>query len=119
MTTKQQISHLPCLLQIAAMALLCVACNEKSTTAAGTVSKPNGAAQAGAPVETAPDATDIILAPHQGGGKTDREIIRLQADIRAGKNGFRSIERLGWLYVAKARESFDPGYYKLAEQCAV
>jgi tetratricopeptide (TPR) repeat protein len=28
------------------------------------------------------------------------------------------LERLGWAFVAKARASFDPGYYKLAEQCA-
>jgi tetratricopeptide (TPR) repeat protein len=28
------------------------------------------------------------------------------------------LERLGWLFVAKARESFDPGYYKLSEACA-
>jgi tetratricopeptide (TPR) repeat protein len=26
---------------------------------------------------------------------------------------------LGWLFVAKARTSFDPGYYKLAEHCAL
>jgi Flp pilus assembly protein TadD len=29
------------------------------------------------------------------------------------------LERLGWLFVAKARQSFDPGFYKLAEQCAL
>ena len=28
------------------------------------------------------------------------------------------LEQLGWAFVAKARESFDPGFYKLAEQCA-
>jgi tetratricopeptide (TPR) repeat protein len=30
-----------------------------------------------------------------------------------------AIEELGWAYIAKARESFDPGYYKLAEQAAL
>ncbi len=29
-----------------------------------------------------------------------------------------NLERLGWAYVAKARESFDPGYYRLGEGCA-
>ena len=28
------------------------------------------------------------------------------------------LEQLGWAFVTKARESFDPGFYKLAEQCA-
>ena len=29
------------------------------------------------------------------------------------------LEKLGWLYVAKARSSYDPGFYKLAEHCAL
>ena len=29
------------------------------------------------------------------------------------------VEKLGWSFVEKARESFDPGFYKLAEQCAL
>jgi tetratricopeptide (TPR) repeat protein len=29
------------------------------------------------------------------------------------------LERLGWAFVTKARVSFDPGFYKLAEQCAL
>ena len=66
----------------------------------------------------APDSCLLVLAPHRGDGKIDREIIRYQASIRADQNTFQSVENLGWLYVAKARESFDPGYYKLAEQCA-
>ncbi|HXI73308.1 MAG TPA: tetratricopeptide repeat protein [Verrucomicrobiae bacterium] len=73
------------------------------------------------PAEVAdmPDALSLVLAPHHGDGKIDREIIRCQANIRADKNTFQSLENLGWLFVAKARESFDPGYYKLAEQCAI
>lgn len=65
-----------------------------------------------------PDPCSLVLAPHRGDGKIDREIIRYQAKISAEQNPFQSLENLGWLYVAKARESFDPGYYKLAEQCA-
>ncbi len=29
------------------------------------------------------------------------------------------LERLGWLFTAKARRSYDPGYWKLAEQCGL
>ncbi|MFV2057228.1 MAG: tetratricopeptide repeat protein, partial [Thiohalomonadales bacterium] len=29
------------------------------------------------------------------------------------------LERLGWAFISKARRSFDPGYYKLAEQTAI
>ena len=68
-------------------------------------------------VAKAIDPLSLALAPHAGNGRVDREIIRLQNEARAGKNTDATIERLGWSFVAKARESFDPGYYKLAEQC--
>src|SRR5262245_41175262 len=61
----------------------------------------------------------LLLSPHSGDGKLDREVRRLQDQIRAGKNPDIFIERLGWAFVGKARESFDPGFYKLAEQCAL
>jgi tetratricopeptide (TPR) repeat protein len=51
----------------------------------------------------------------------DAEIIRLQ-QLATGASGAAkdpAIEQLGWAYIAKARESFDPGYYKLAEQTAL
>jgi len=70
-------------------------------------------------VAKAIDPLSLALAPHAGNRRVDREIIRLQNDARAGKNLDATIERLGWAFVAKARESFDPGYYKLAEQCAL
>src|SRR2546425_13331948 len=61
----------------------------------------------------------LALVPHSGNGRVDRQIIRLQNEVRAGKSHDTSLERLGWSFVAKARESFDAGYYKLAEQCAL
>ena len=64
-------------------------------------------------------APQIILAPQSGDGKVDREIARLQQAVRNARNPNLLIERLGWTFVAKARQSFDPGYYKSAEQCAV
>ena len=64
-------------------------------------------------------ASAIALAPHQGDEPIDREIRRLQAQVRAGKRRPETMKRLGWAFVRKARLSCDPGYYKLAEQCAL
>jgi hypothetical protein len=65
---------------------------------------------------------ELALAAHSGDGKIDREITRLQREIRSNAKSFQTtamIEKLGWSFVEKARESFDPGFYKLAEQCAL
>lgn len=66
----------------------------------------------------APDPCALVLAPHRGDKKIDRDIVRYQEKIKTESEPFQSLEILGWLFVAKARASFDPGYYKLAEQCA-
>ena len=60
----------------------------------------------------------LVLTPQTGESRTDREISQLQERIREGRNVDLWLDRLGWAFVAKARESFDPGFYKLAEQCA-
>lgn len=64
------------------------------------------------------DPLALVLAPHTGNGRVDSEIRRAQQQVRARTNSNPAVERLGWLFVAKARESFDPGFYKLAEACA-
>jgi tetratricopeptide (TPR) repeat protein len=64
------------------------------------------------------DPLALVLAPQTGHSPNDREISRLQQQIRNGKNVRLALEQLGWAFVTKARESFDPGFYKLAEQCA-
>src|SRR5215470_15454477 len=77
-------------------------------------------ASGGAPAMAAP--CEIALAAHSGDAKLDREIARLQQEIRSNAKPFQTtamIEKLGWSFVEKARESFDPGFYKLAEQCAL
>jgi tetratricopeptide (TPR) repeat protein len=67
-----------------------------------------------------PDPCGLILLPVAGESELDKNIAKAQAVIKAGGfNANPSIERLGWLFVSKARTSFDPGYYKLAEQCAL
>jgi hypothetical protein len=65
-----------------------------------------------------PNPLAIVLAPHSGDGRLDDEIRRCQDRIRASRNPGVFIEQLGWLFVGKARESFDAGFYTLAEQCA-
>ena len=66
-----------------------------------------------------PGPCDLIRVPHVGTGRLDLEIKRMQAKLTTEPNTFPYEERLGWFFVAKARESFDPGFYKLAEQCAL
>src|SRR5262249_18122756 len=61
----------------------------------------------------------LVLTPQTGKSQTDREISQVQKRIREGRNVDLWLDRLGWAFVAKARESFDPGFYKLAEQCAL
>jgi len=60
----------------------------------------------------------LLLTPQTGDSRTDKEISRLQQQIRNGRNLQLGLEQLGWAFVTKARESFDPGFYKLAEQSA-
>lgn len=65
---------------------------------------------------------EIALAAHSGDTKLDREIAQIQQNIRADRQPSQTsaqIEKLGWSFVEKARASFDPGFYKLAEQCAL
>src|SRR5213592_4434073 len=60
---------------------------------------------------------DVALAPHPGDSQIDKEIANLQREART-LPATRTLERLGWMLVSKARLSYDSGYYKLAEQCA-
>ncbi|MDB6018072.1 MAG: tetratricopeptide repeat protein [Pedosphaera sp.] len=66
------------------------------------------------------DACNLILLPVAGDTPTDQKIAQTQKAVREGGAGLNhSIEQLGWLFVSKARVTFDPGFYKLAEQCAL
>ena len=67
----------------------------------------------------AKDPCALALVPHEGTDKQDLEIIRLQTKARSASDQAVWLEQLGWAFVAKARVSFDPGFYKLAEQCAL
>jgi tetratricopeptide (TPR) repeat protein len=61
----------------------------------------------------------IALAPHKGDEEIDREIQRLQREARTNSEHAATMKRLGWAFITKARLSYDPGYYKLGEQCAL
>ena len=112
--------HRAAFLTLTAAVLAFSACHRNSGRAArpdGETSKhsTSGATESA----TGPDACQVVLVPHSGVGRVDRQIIRLQTNVRNGLNVSQSLENLGWVYVAKARETFDPGYYKVAEQCAL
>jgi hypothetical protein len=61
----------------------------------------------------------IVLAPHKGNEAIDREIRDLQGKVRANPEHADTIKRLGRAFVTKARLSYDPGYYKIGEQCSL
>ncbi|HKX33016.1 MAG TPA: tetratricopeptide repeat protein [Blastocatellia bacterium] len=65
----------------------------------------------------------LALAPQRTESRADldridAEIANAQAAVRQAPDPMPYIERLGWKYIEKARLSYDPGYYKIAEQCA-
>jgi len=61
----------------------------------------------------------IALVPQKGDELIDDSIRTLQKEARANNQSPQVMKRLGWAFVRKARLSYDPGYYKLAEQCAL
>jgi tetratricopeptide (TPR) repeat protein len=64
------------------------------------------------------DPWKIIALPPDDDSPQDREIIRWQNKVRNLPDPTEALENLGWAFVAKARASFDPGFYKFAEECA-
>jgi tetratricopeptide (TPR) repeat protein len=65
------------------------------------------------------EAASIALVSQTGDELIDREIRTLQEQARSKQGHPEAMKRLGWAFVRKARLSYDPGYYKLAEQCAL
>ncbi len=61
---------------------------------------------------------EVALLPHEGSEQIDQQIKQLQDVARTATKRGETIKRLGWAFITKARLSYDPGYYKLAEQCA-
>jgi tetratricopeptide (TPR) repeat protein len=71
-----------------------------------------------AAAETALDPMRVVLVPLDGTTELDRRIAAAQRAVAEARDPAPQLERLGDLLVAKARIALDPGYYKLAEQCA-
>lgn len=63
-------------------------------------------------------ACRFVLASSSGNNPIDNEIAQQQALIRRSSPSAAALERLGWIFVKRARLTFDPSYYNLAEQCA-
>jgi len=64
------------------------------------------------------DSCAIIRIEHTGSEPVDREIREWQSRLTNRTDIQPVVERLGWLFVSKARSASDPGFYKLAEQAA-
>lgn len=58
----------------------------------------------------------VALSPHAGTEKSDKSIQQFQTALSDNSLDAKQLENLGWAYINKAQESFDPGFYKLAEQ---
>ena len=67
----------------------------------------------------ASDALRVVLVTHAGAEPADARIRVLQQRLATGGPQVEVLERLGWSFVAKAQASADPGYFTLAERCAV
>jgi tetratricopeptide (TPR) repeat protein len=98
------------LILVLALSLGCA--RDDGRTAEGRAPRPRAAPGPGA------DPCAVALAPHPVTDELDGDITRLQGRARAASDPVAHLERLGWAYVAKARGSFDPGFYTLAEQAA-
>lgn len=94
-------SALPLLLSVAAL----TACQRTDANP-----KPPNAAPAS-------PALRIALAPHSGSSELDQRIRDTQARV-VEKADVPRLERLATMFIAKARGSGDPGFYRLAEACA-
>src|SRR5262249_51402548 len=65
----------------------------------------NDANKAATSVRVFDDPLAVVLTSQTGHSPNDREISRLQQQIRNGRNLQLRLEQLGWAFVAKARES--------------
>jgi hypothetical protein len=90
---------------LAALGCLVGGCHRGATANDNAETPPATVAVAATPEESpsTPEPCDLILAPHAGTGRLDVEITRLQVKLRNETNTLPYVEKLGWLFVAKAR----------------
>jgi tetratricopeptide (TPR) repeat protein len=103
---------------LAALFTLAAGCDRSAPPA--RLSSDGAAAASGKPSAESgfADPCQVALAPQAGDTRLDADIRRAQEEVRQGIAPERALERLGWLFVSKARATFDDGFYTLAEQCA-
>src|SRR5436309_14747063 len=115
METRKQVTSSAGQILVFLVPLMVITCLLIFSTRPKTKSEPNKIPAATATLD---GPLAVVLTSQTGDSRIDREIARLQQQIRSGRNVQLWLEQLGWAFVAKARESFDPGFYKLAEECA-
>lgn len=64
------------------------------------------------------NSCQIALIPHQGALASDVKISNYQKKVDRANNRLPYLENLAWAYIQKARESFDEGFYLLAQHTA-
>jgi tetratricopeptide (TPR) repeat protein len=62
---------------------------------------------------------EIALTPLRGDTTLDKRIEQFQERARTSEDSIIDLERVGWLLVAKGRDTLDSGYYKLAQESAL
>lgn len=103
-------------------------CNRKSGEGADSIANLIPACRMAIAAESRDSNLDGVQGAGDASGNLDRDIAQQQQLVRqglqipagsvSGKDSNRALEQLGWMFVEKARRSFDSGYYKLAEACA-
>lgn len=85
-----------------------------------STSDSNSSARLQAPVSRTSDLDHCaaVTMTSQGQSPLDDQISRAQHRITLRVSPIPHLEQLGWLYVAKARHTSDPGFYKLAQLTA-
>ena len=87
---------------------------QRTATRSATASQPAATISP----SVAPDPCVAALAPAAGDKARDAAISRAQLDARSPAHDRAALERLGYLYVARARVSNNPGDYTLADKAA-
>src|SRR5690349_16020880 len=98
------------LLALSAASVLFMSCSpNKSRTANRSSTHP----------ASSPNSVSIVLAAPPGDTHNAARIAGLEKQIREGKQTALALEQLGWAFVSEARLSFEPGCFRLAEQCGL
>lgn len=102
--------------------VMLVGCDKNSNTLASVT---DGVSTKSALPQADIDPCEVALAPQSAGEKNlggydpNGDIARYQRAILQSKSPVLDLERLGWAFISRARNDFDPGFYNMAEQTAL